>query len=72
LGTGDASHQSPFEQHLERDNHAVKRVTRPMLGFKSFMAAEGTLAGIERMHTFKKGQIGGGEGEESLTLAEQF
>jgi putative transposase len=30
---------------LEQDHRAVKRVTRPMLGFKSFEAAQCTLAG---------------------------
>jgi transposase-like protein len=33
----------------------VKRVTRPMLGFKSFEAAQGMLVGIELMHLIKKG-----------------
>ena len=32
----------------------VKRVTRPMLGFKSFTAAQDTLVGIELMHMIKK------------------
>ena len=39
---------------IEQDHRAVKRVTRPMLGFKSFDAAEGTLTGIELMHMIKK------------------
>jgi len=50
----------------------VTRVTRPMLGFKSFDTAQDTLAGVELMHMIKKGQMGGKEGEERLTLAEQF
>jgi putative transposase len=50
----------------------VKRVTRPMLGFKSFDAAQCTLAGAELMHMLKKGQLAGDEGEKGLTLAEQF
>ena len=54
---------------VEQDHRAVKRVTRPMLGFKSFDAAQATLAGIELMHMIKKRQMGGGEG---LTAAEQF
>jgi transposase-like protein len=40
---------------VEQDHRAVKRVTRPMLGFKSFEAAQGTLVGIELMHRLKKG-----------------
>ena len=43
-----------------------------MLGFKAFEAAQRTLAGIELMHMLKKGQLAGDEGEEGLTLAEQF
>ena len=35
---------------VEQDHRSVKRVTRPMLGFKSFEAAQGTLVGIELMH----------------------
>jgi putative transposase len=57
---------------VEQDHRAVKRVTRPMLGFKSFNTAQGTLAGVELMHMIKKGQLGRKEGEERLTPAEQF
>src|SRR2546423_7645341 len=32
---------------VEQDHRGVKRVTRPMLGFKACGAAQGTLAGIE-------------------------
>jgi putative transposase len=35
---------------VEQGHRAVKRVTRPMLGFKSFEAAQSTLTGIELMH----------------------
>jgi putative transposase len=35
---------------VEQDHRAVKRITRPMLGFKSFDAAQYTLTGIELMH----------------------
>jgi putative transposase len=57
---------------VEQDHRSVKRVARPMLGFKSFEAAQGTLAGIELMHMLKKGQLGGEEGAEGLTPVEQF
>ena len=50
----------------------MKRVTRPMLGFKSFVAAQDTLVGIELMHMIKKRQLVVAEGEEGLTAAEQF
>jgi transposase-like protein len=35
---------------IEQDHRGVKRVTRPMLGFKSFEVAQSTLTGIELMH----------------------
>ena len=57
---------------VEQDHRAVKRVTRPMLGFKSFAAAQGTLVGIELMHMMKKRQMVVEEGDEGLTAAEQF
>ncbi len=56
---------------IEQDHRAVKRLTRPMLGFKSFWAAQNTLAGIELMHMIRKGQLQSDGGEEQ-TLAEQF
>jgi putative transposase len=57
---------------VEQDHRGVKRVTRPMLGFKSFAAAQDTLVGIELMHMIKKRQLVVEEGDEGLTPAEQF
>ena len=57
---------------VEQDHRAVKRVTRPMLGFKSFDAAQVTLAGIELMHMLKKQQLIVESGDEGLTVAQQF
>jgi putative transposase len=57
---------------VEQDHRAIKRVTRPMLGFKSFEAAQRTLVGIELMHMLKKDQIVIEDGVEGLTPAEQF
>jgi putative transposase len=34
----------------------VKRLTRPMLGFKSFWTARWTIAGIAVLHAIRKGQ----------------
>jgi putative transposase len=59
---------SPFEQN----HRGVKRVTRPMLGFKSFEAAQDTLVGIELMHMIKKKQMRVEAGDEGRTAAEQF
>jgi putative transposase len=57
---------------VEQDHRAVKRVTRPMLGFKSFEAAQCTLVGVELMHMIKKQQLVVGAGDEGRTAAEQF
>jgi putative transposase len=40
---------------VEQDHRAVKRITRPMLGFKSFWSARIVIAGIEVMHMIRKG-----------------
>ena len=44
-------------QALEQDHRRVKRITRLMLGFKSFHTAQSTLAGIELVAMLKKGQM---------------
>jgi putative transposase len=56
----------------EQEHRAVKRVTRPMLGFKSCAAAQDTLVGIELMHMIKKRQLVVEERNEGLTPAAQF
>jgi len=56
---------------VEQDHRAVKRVTRPMLGFKSFNAAKCVLAGTELMHMIRKGQFAM-KGCEKMSFAEQF
>ena len=56
---------------VEQDHRAIKRVTKPMLNFKSFCPAKCVLAGIELMHMIRKGQLllkGGIE----LSFADQF
>ena len=56
---------------VEQDHRSIKRITKPMLGFKSFHAARRVLAGIELMHMIRKGQMNVTEGE-NLSFAEQF
>jgi putative transposase len=56
---------------VEQDHRFIKRVTRPMLGFKSFRAASAVLAGIELMHMIRKGQLSVEKGK-NLSFAEQF
>ena len=54
---------------VEQDQRAIKRKTRPMLGFKSFWSAAITLAGIELMHMIRKGQL---KGRAKSRPAQQF
>lgn len=56
---------------VEQDHRAGKRIVRPMLRFKSFWAACGTIAGIEVMHGIRKGQLATA-GDRAQTPAEQF
>ena len=57
---------------MERDHRGIKRVTRPTLGFKSFVTVQGTPVGIELMRMLKIGQMSIEEGAESPTPAAQF
>ena len=47
-----------IEHLIEQDHRAVKRMTRPMLGFKTLRCARILLAGIEVMHLIRNGQLG--------------
>jgi len=55
---------------VEQDHRAIKRRTRPMMGFKSFRCARIVLGGIELMHMIAKGQLR--VDAEATTPAEQF
>jgi putative transposase len=71
-GTAIAIRQVKYlNKVVEQDHRAVKRITRSMLGFKSFGAAQYTLAGIELMHMIRKSQLASGA-EQTLTAAEQL
>ena len=50
---------------------AIKRVVRPMLGFKTFRCARVLIAGIETMHILRKGPPDCPEGQAS-PAANQF
>jgi putative transposase len=47
---------------VEQDHRAVKRIARPMPGFRSFRCACIILGGIEPMHMIAKGQMKSGGG----------
>ena len=46
-----------LDNRVEQDHRAIKRIVRPMLGFKSFACARTVIAGIETMQMVKKGQL---------------
>jgi putative transposase len=72
-GTHIAIRQGKYLNNMvEQDHRAVKRITRPMLGFKAFAAAQCTLAGVELMHMIKKRQMVVEAGDEGRTAAELF
>jgi transposase-like protein len=53
------------------DHRAVKRIIRPMLGFKSFRCARVILGGLEIMHMICKGQMRSDD-VGTLSAAQQF
>ncbi|CAG9268217.1 transposase [Paraburkholderia unamae] len=55
---------------VEQDHRAIKRRTRPMLGFKKFRCARILLGGIEVMHMIVKGQLD--DSRIGQTPAQQF
>jgi putative transposase len=56
---------------VEQDHRAIKRVTSPMLNFKSFHAAGSVLSGIELVHMIRKGQFAI-DGTDAMSFANQF
>jgi putative transposase len=55
---------------VEQDHRAIKRIIKPMMGFKDFRCARIILAGIELMHMIRKGQMH--DDGFAKTAAEQF
>lgn len=54
---------------IEQDHRFIKKITKPMKGFKAFHAAEATLSGIELHHMLRKKQH---SQSSNLTVFEQF
>ena len=54
---------------VEQYHRGIKRVTKPMMGFKNFHSAQKTLKGIELGRMIKKGQM---KDAGEMTPAEQF
>ena len=64
--------QSKYLNNLiEQDHRSIKRIARPMLGFKDFGCARRLIAGIETMHMVKMGQLDCPKGP-ALSAADQF
>ena len=65
-------HQPKYLNNIvEQDHRAIKRLTRPMLGFKTFGCARILIAGIETMHMIRKGQLGNIK-DQASSAANQF
>jgi len=56
---------------VEQDRREVKRITGPILVFKSLWTARVIIAGIETVHMIKKGQMNCPVGA-TLSAAQQF
>ena len=41
---------------VEQDHRGIKKITKPMMGFKAFHSADATLSGIELCRMLKKDQ----------------
>lgn len=54
---------------VEQDHRSIKKMTKPMMGFKTFHSAEATIAGIELHHMLRKGQH---QQAANLSVFEQF
>ncbi len=52
---------------VEQDHRTIKRITRAMMGFKTFNSARRTLRGIEAMNMIRKGQVKGIEQGDSVS-----
>ncbi|WP_230991179.1 IS6 family transposase [Bathymodiolus platifrons methanotrophic gill symbiont] len=53
---------------IEQDHRFIKKITKPMMGFKAFHSAQATIDGIETAHIIRKGQLS----EENIPAYKQF
>ena len=71
-GLAIAMRQSKYLNNIvEQDHRAIKRVTRPMLGLKTFRCARIIISGIETMHMIRKNQLGDIK-DQASSAANQF
>ncbi len=70
LATETELRQSKYLNNaIEQDHRNIKRIIKPMMGFKSFNTARRTLSGIEAMNMIRKGQVKGIEYGDSVSQA---
>jgi len=53
---------------IEQDHRFIKKITKPMLGFKAFHSAKAAIDGIETAHMIRNGQLA----EKNKPAYEQF
>ena len=53
---------------VEQDHRFIKKITKPMMGFKAFHSAKATIDGIETAHMIRKGQLS----DENIPAYKQF
>ena len=53
---------------IEQDHWFIKKITKPMMGFKAFHSAKATIDGIETAHMIRKGQLS----DENIPAYKQF
>ena len=53
---------------VEQDHRFIKKITKPMMGFKAFHSAKATIAGIETAHMIRNGPLS----EENIPAYQQF
>ena len=53
---------------VEQDHRFIKKITKPMMGFKAFHSAKATIDGIETAHMIRKGQLS----DENFPAYKQF
>jgi transposase-like protein len=54
---------------VEQDHQNIKRIVKPMMGFKTFNSARKTLSGVEAMNMIRKGQVKGVKQGDSVSQA---
>jgi hypothetical protein len=53
---------------IEQDHRFIKKITKPMMGFKAFHSAQATIDGIQTAHMIRKWQLS----EENIPAYKQF